>query len=63
MSHPKQARLFKAWTAAMLDNATVGTPDYGKRVSKTGSPTKTRRRRRRKKTKKNRRKVRMTLHG
>lgn len=52
MSHPKQAKLFRAWTAAMLDNAQVGTPDYGKKASRTGLQTKTKRRKRRRKRKK-----------
>lgn len=60
MSHPKQARLFKAWSAAMLEGATVGTPDYGKKASKIGLSSKTQgpaKRRRRKRWKRRKKKM------
>jgi len=56
--YPKNLSKFRAWTKAMEANATVGTPDYGKKASSSGSTSKTRsstssrRRRRRKKRKK-----------
>lgn len=54
--YPRKAHLFKAWTEAMLRNATVDTPDYGKKAGtsgrkSTGSKTSRTRRRRRKKKK------------
>jgi len=49
---PKTAWKFKAWTDAMLRNATVDTPDYGKKGSKSTSTGKTVRRRRRRRRKK-----------
>lgn len=55
MTHPKTAWKFKAWTEAMLRNATVDTPDYGKKthVKQTGSKASPTRRRKRRKKKKN----------
>jgi len=50
--YPKEAWKFKAWTAAMLQGATVGKPEYkakGLGTSKNSQPRKRRRRRRRKK--------------
>lgn len=53
MSHPKTAWKFKAWTEAMLRNAEVGDPDYGKKGSKsTGSKVSQTRKRKRRKRKK-----------
>lgn len=58
MTHPKTAWKFKAWTEAMLRNATVEQPDYGKKSTSksTGSrtsPTKNRKKRGKRKRKKN----------
>jgi len=53
--YPKTAWKFSEWHRAMLRNAQVGTPDYGKTNGKsTGSKASktTRRRRRRRKKKK-----------
>lgn len=55
MTHPKTAWMFKAWTEAMLRNATVGTPDYGKKSKSTGSMN-SRTTRRHRKNKRRRRK-------
>lgn len=53
MSYPTKVKLFRPWAQAMVEGATVDSPDYGKRASKSGSPArigvskKARRRRRR----------------
>jgi len=55
MSYPKKVALFIPWSKAMVQGASVGTPDYGKSGSspgKSGSPSKTRKRRRRRRRKK-----------
>lgn len=53
MTHPKTAWKFKAWTEAMLRNAQVDTPDYGKKSGTASFHVKPRRHRRRRKRKKN----------
>lgn len=57
MTHPKTAWKFKAWTEAMLRNATVGTPDYEKRTRANSrgmaGTTSRKKRHRRKKRRKN----------
>jgi len=53
MTHPKTAWKFKAWTEAMLRNAQVGTPDYGKRNNSSGGKKTRKRKSRRRKKKKN----------
>lgn len=52
MSYPRKVKLFRPWAQAMVEGATVDSPDYGKKASKSGSTPKTgvlqRRKRRRK---------------
>lgn len=54
--YPKQLTKFRAWTKAMEANATVGTPDYGKSVSRTGSGVSQQRKRRKRRKKRKKRK-------
>jgi len=48
MSYPKKVKLFVPWSKAMVQGATVGTPDYGKSTGSKALKTKRRKRRRRK---------------
>lgn len=62
MTHPKQVRAFELWTKAMIRNAQVGTPDYGKNASKTsrtGSSSKMAAKQRKRRKKARRRKKKM----
>lgn len=37
MSFPRKVKLFRPWANAMVEGATVGEPDYGKKTSRIGS--------------------------
>lgn len=52
MSYPKKVKLFKPWAEAMVAGATVDTPDYGKKASRTTSGAKVNRKRRRRRKRK-----------
>lgn len=55
MSYPKDVKKFILWTRAMVAGATVGQPNYGKKLTK-GKPPQVRRRKRRKHRRRSRRK-------
>lgn len=48
--YPKQVSLFIPWTRAMVAGATVGKPDYGKKMMKKRRKKRRRRKRAKKET-------------